>query len=208
MRKFGLFLFSLLLTGATYSQQVVQKITRNYFRSDPFSGEFSSFMRHLLNDPSINSKIVEKRTDSTLFYFQGTYNNFNPFFFKPKRVQVVLTELPVDLDSTAKDTIYNYQIFAYDHDSKEGREAVKKEFGKLFRHYKGSFQTNQYSANPAGPATTGETYNFFDAFHGVSPFAISWFGPTDKKEICLVLTIRLDNQYNQAVLPIPFYAPK
>jgi len=209
MRKAFLLMFSLLFSFLSFSQQqTVLKITRSYFRSDPFEGKFSSFVTHLLNDPTLSGKMLEKRTDTSLFYFQGTYNSFNPFFFKPKRVQVVLTELPVDLDSLERDTIYNYQLFAYDDDTKEGVQAVKKEFDKIFRHFKGSFNSNQHSVNPAGSSSNGETYNFFDALHGVAPFAISWFGPTKDKEMCLVLTIRLDNRYNQAILPVPFYTPK
>ena len=207
MRKVCLLSFILLLASSTYSQQAVPKITKTYFRSDPFEGEFSSFMTHLLNDPAITGKILEKRTDSTLFFFQGTYKNFNPFFFKPKRVQVVLTELPVDLDSLAKDTIYNYQLFAYNNDTKDGVQDVKKEFDKLLKRFKGSFLSNQYSENP-GNGSAGATYNFFDGRHVVAPFAITWFGPTEKKEMCLVLTVRLDTRYNEAILPVPFYAPK
>jgi len=208
MRKICIFTFTLLLYFISEGQQVVPKITKSYFRSDPFAGEFSSFMSHLINDPAINSKMLEKRTDTSLFYFQGTYDKFNPFFFKPKRVQVVLTELPVDLDSLERDTIFNYQLFAYNDGTKEGEQEIKKEFDKILKRFKSSFETNQYSEKPVGSKSAGATYNFFDAFHGVAPFAVSWFGPTEDKEFCLVLTIRIDNSYNKAVLPVPFYAPK
>ena len=208
MRKIYFSLFFVLLYIASLSQETMSKIAKSYFRSDPFDGEFSSFMTHLLNDPAINSKIIEKRTDTSLFYFQGTYNTFNPFFFKPKRVQVVLTELPVDLDSLVRDTIYNYQLFAYDDDSKQGVQELKKEFDKILRRYKGSFHTNQYSENQLPGKSKGATYNFFDVLHGIAPFAISWFGPNENKEMCLVLTIRLDTRYNRAILPVPFYTPQ
>ena len=207
MREICFLFFSLLLNGIS-DAQAVSKITKNYFRSDPFEGEFSSFMTHLLNDPTITNKILEKRTDTSLFYFQGSYNSFNPFFFKPKRVQVVLTELAIDLDSLERDTIFNYQLFAYDNDTKEGVGEIKREFDKILKRYRGSFSTYQYSENPAGSGSVGATYNFFDPLHGVAPFALSWFGPTEKKEMCLVLTIRIDNRYNQAILPVPFYTPK
>jgi hypothetical protein len=208
MRKICFLLFSFFFCFATYSQQIVAKIAKNYFRTDPFSGEFSSFMTRLLNDPGLTDKILEKRTDSSLFYFQGTYTSFNPFFFKPKKVHVVLTELSVDLDSLQRDTIYNYQLFAYNDDTKEGVQELKKEFDKIFKRYKGSFQSSQYTESPAESQSAGVTYNFFDALHGVSPFAISWLALTQKKEICLVLTIRMDTYNNRAILPVPFYAPQ
>jgi hypothetical protein len=208
MRRVYVLLSFVLLYIASFSQETISKIARSYFRSDPFEGEFSSFIAHLLNDPAINNKILEKRTDTSLFYFQGTYNTFNPFFFKPKRVQVLLTELPVDLDSLQRDTIYNYQLLAYDNDTKEGVRELKKEFDKILRRYKGSFHNNQYTENPPDGKSNGATYNFFDALHGVAPFAISWFGPDENKEMCLVVTIRLDTRDNRAILPVPFYTPQ
>ncbi len=77
-----------------------------------------------------------------------------------------------------------------------------------YRRYKGSFSSNQLTENAAGAEPNGATYNFFDRFHGIAPFALSWFGPNKNKEMCLVLTIRLDTYMNEAILPVPFYAPQ
>ncbi|MEI9909832.1 MAG: hypothetical protein WDO71_09275 [Bacteroidota bacterium] len=52
----------------------------------------------------------------------------------------------------------------------------------------------------------GATYNFYDRSCAVAPFAVTWFGPGTKKEIALVLTIRMSAKNNSAVLPVPFYA--
>jgi hypothetical protein len=180
-------------------------IARNYFRSNPFNKDFSSFLSFLINDPTIKNKTMEKKTDSTLFYFEGTYTTHNPFFFKPKKVEVMLTEMIVPIDSLPPDTIFAYQLLAYDDDSKEGVQELKKEFEKIFRKYKNNFPRNQYSENSAKTKLPGETYNFFDPLHAVSPFAVSWFGPDENKETCLVLTIRMDVYKNQAILPVPFY---
>jgi hypothetical protein len=208
MRKIYLALFSILLYFPSSSQEIISKITKSYFRSDPFGGEFSSFMVHLLKDPSITNKILEKRTDSSFFYFQGAYKTFNPFFFKPKRVEIILTEFAVELDSLSRDTIYSYQLLAYNNDTKEGTEELKKEFDKIFRRYKGSFFRNTYAETPAEDKVRGVTYNFFDVLHRISPFSVSWFGPDENKEMCLVLTIRMDTYNNRAILPVPFYAPQ
>ena len=82
MRKFYLVVFTVLITNhSSYGQDPVSKITKTYFRPDPFSKEFSSFVLHLINDPTLTNKIVLKRTDSTLFYLEGRYITFNPFFF-------------------------------------------------------------------------------------------------------------------------------
>jgi hypothetical protein len=160
-----------------------------------------------LNDPTLTDKILEKKTDTSLFYFQGTYAAYNPFFFKPTKVKVVLTETSVPLDSLRSDTIYTYQLFAYDKNSKDGVEELKKEFGKILRHYKGSFPRNNYSATKSGTDLYGETYNFFDPFHALAPFALAWFGPDRDNEVCLVLTLRIATDNNKAVLPVSFYTP-
>jgi len=204
MRKFYFLLFLASSSYLSYSQEAVPKIAKDYFRSDPFNSDFSEFITHLLNDPTLTDKVLEKRTDTSLFFFQGTYKTFNPFFFKPKRVEVVLTEVVIDQDSLPRDTIYAYELFAYDDATKEGTEEVKKEFDKIFHHYKGKFTSNQLSTKSDNDKTEGVTYNFFDRWHALAPFAVSWFGPVGHNEICLILTLRMDTYMNKAVLPMPF----
>ncbi|MDP4263804.1 MAG: hypothetical protein Q8941_14850 [Bacteroidota bacterium] len=209
MRKLYLVLsFISLVSFSADSQSPVYKIVHSYFRSDPFQTEFSAFLTHLLNDPTLTEKILNKRTDSSLFYFQGTYTNHNPFFFKPTKVKVVLTETPVLVDSLHHpDTIFTYQLFAYDNDSKEGVHELKKEFEKICHRYKGDFPKNTYSETREGTELKGETYNFFDSFHAVAPFAVAWLGPNEDKEICLVIVIRMGLSNNKAELPVSFYTP-
>lgn len=205
MRKIYSLSFAVLFCCLSHSQETVFKITREYFRSDPFRGEFSGFVNHLFNDPSITNKITEKRTDTSLFYFQGTYTSYNPFFFKPKRVEVILTELEVDLDTLGKDTIYTYQLLAYTDATKDGTEEIKKEFEKIYKHYKNGFRRSEYTEDPPGSKFKGISYNFFDQLHVISPFAISRYEIDETKEACLILTIRMDTYKNQAMLPIPSY---
>jgi len=211
MRKHGLLVFFVFMTcSASYSQEVVFKISKSYFRSDPFRSDFSAFMKHLLNDPFIKDKVVEKRTDSSLFYFGGTYTKdiFNPFFFKPKRMEVALSEVPVKLDSTLTDTIFVYELFAYADNNKEGKDEITKEFDKILKRYKNNFAKNDHLENPPGTKLQGGTYNFFDRYHAVSPFALSLYGPTENKEMCLILTIRMDTYNNLAMLAAPYIFDK
>ncbi len=205
MRKFGFIGFIVLLSCSTSAQETIARITKSYFRSDPFSTEFSSFIYHLLHDPDLTNKTTLKKTDSSFFYFEGTYTTYNPFFFKPKRIEVVLTEMFVDVDSLKRDTIYTYQLLAYNDETVTATDEVKKEFDKIFRRSKGSFPKNQFSENAPGADLPGGTYNFFDAWHAISPFAVSWFGPDENKEMCLVLTVRMQTYMNKAILPVPFY---
>src|SRR5262245_9950042 len=116
MRKLytGALLFLLLITSLSYGHSPVNKITQNYFRPNVFHNDFNTLLTPLLNDPGISNNILEKRMDSNFFYFQGKYTNYNPFFFKPTRLDVILTESPVEMDSAVTGTIYTYQLLAYD----------------------------------------------------------------------------------------------
>jgi hypothetical protein len=208
MRKFYLSLLPVLIIACTsFGQQAVVKITQSYFRSDPFGTEFSSFLKHLINDPTLTDKLIEKKTDTSLFYFQGIYSNYNPFFFKPKRVEVILAETPIKIDSLNTDTIYIYQLAAFNTNTKDAVLEIKKEFEKIYKRYKNGFFKNTYAENLKESKLTEVTYNFFDPLHAVSPFALTWIGPTEDKEMCLILTIRIQISNNEAILPVPFYTP-
>ena len=68
--------------------QGLYKFADEYFRSDPFKGQFSSFLKHLINDPDISEKTYLKKNRYFFYIFYGTYKNYNPFFFKPKAIEV------------------------------------------------------------------------------------------------------------------------
>jgi len=163
-------------------------------------------MKHLLNDPFIKDKVIEKRTDTSLFYFGGEYssNVFNPFFFTPKRMEVALSEVPVKLDSTLTDTIFVYELFVYADDNKEGKEEITKEYDKILKRYKNNFYKSEVRENPPGAKLQGGSHNFFDRYHAISPFAVALYGPTNKKEMCMVLTLRMEKYNNLAMLPAPY----
>jgi hypothetical protein len=205
MRKCYLLLFIVITGYSLYSQSPVVKVAHNYFRSDPFETEFSSFLKHLLNDPTIKDKILEKKTDTSLFFFQGVYTSHNPFFFKPAKVEVSLGETVIKLDSLRSDTVYTYQLLACNNSTEKGIQEVKKEFEKIYRRYKSAFKSSSYAENSPESKMAAASYNFFDGLHGISPFAITWLGPSEDKEICLVITIRMKARNNKATLPLPLY---
>jgi hypothetical protein len=205
MRKFYPLILLIFICTTGRSQSPVFKIASSYFRSNPFEQDFNAFIGHLMFDPTIAGKVVEKRTDTSLFYFQGNYSNHNPFFFKPTRVTVLLSEIIVPVDSIRTDTVYSYQLFAYDTASSAGIQEVKREFEKIYKKYKKAFFKTDYIENPPGVTMNGATYNFFDPLFAVAPFAVTWTGPNSNDEMCLILTLRLQRRNNQAILPVPFY---
>jgi len=168
------------------------KIVKNYFRSDPYTNEFGQFLRHLVNDPMLASKAMRKRTDSTLFYFQGQYKNFSPFSFLADRTEIRFAEKEFVLDDSlaTRDTLYVYQLLGYNN-GKVGLEAVKEEFSKFHRRYAKHFITDTSSIRD-GSEILGQTENYFIPMLPTSPLSASW-AKLDDLANAFIITIRLKN---------------
>src|ERR1041384_8325632 len=86
-------LLLLFLVVSFYSHaQEVQRIAKTYFRSNPFITPFSDFLNHLVKDPTLQNKNMHKKTDSTLFFFEGDYSTHRPFGLAGSHTHVVLAE--------------------------------------------------------------------------------------------------------------------
>lgn len=209
MKKFyftlGLFI---CLSLPAASQEELYQFTHAYFRSDPFNGEFSSFLDHLLKDPTIKEKKMRLRTDTSLFYFYGWYTNYNPFFFRPARVEVSLEEVPVQyVDSLPGDTLLIYQLTAYAEPGEKGLKEVIKEFEKIHRKYNRRFFDSNYKEFDKNSNLTGAIHNYFVAFHGLAPLSVAWGNTERGKEPALNITLRMKTSENRTVLPVPLYHP-
>jgi hypothetical protein len=205
MRRPFLLLLCIIIATFSFGQAPMLKITGEYFRSEPFNTDFSSFLKHLLNDPTLSDKIIKKRTDSNLFFFQGTYAKHNPYFFKPTKTKVTLTEMAVETDSAQVDTIYNYQLLAFTEATTEGRKSIKKEFDKILKRFKSAFSNTTITENPDSTKMASTTYNFFANAYLVAPFALTIAGPSTSNEMCLILTVRMSVINNRARLPVSLY---
>lgn len=218
MKQKLLYLFiATFISLASHSQQRyfderfdgLLKFTKSYFRSNPFATNFSSFMNHLLNDPTIKDKYIQKRTDSTLYMFYGVYTTHNPFFFMPKRVEIVLQEEPVQYGDSVKirDTIFTYQLMAYANDDVKGTADIKKEFEKINRQNNKRFASNSYNEIKDGDATKVELYNYFVASYALSPACVIRGRIKDQHEWVLNLTLRFKISANEAILIRPLHRP-
>jgi len=201
MRKlYLLFLILSIHAYDTHSQQPVHRVSKSYFRSDPFSTSFGAFVQHLLNDPAITGKKVERKTDSTFFSFEGTYSSFNPFFSKPDKIDVVLIEFSTSVnDSLPPDTLYSYQLIAFYADDKDGEKTVKKEFERIDKRIKSYFAGSNTEDNPGG--VEGKLYNYFVPYHLLAPFSLGWYRHVESKQLYLVLTLRLKPIENETQMP-------
>ncbi|HEX7845345.1 MAG TPA: hypothetical protein VF476_06040 [Chitinophagaceae bacterium] len=205
MKKFYL-LVLLALNVSAHSQDAVKKVSKNYFRSDPFAMEFSSFLKHLINDPTLKDKELYQRSDTGLFYLHGFYSSHNPFFFKPKKVEVVLAEVEMQYADTLpdKDTIMLYQLVAYSEPDADGIKEVKREFEKLHKSLNKGFSSTKYQEQKSGGEVVGAWYNYFVPTHAVAPVSIMWGKTKVPGEVALNITIRMKPSYNQATLAAPW----
>lgn len=211
MKKQLLYLFVLsFFTIAGHAQDEVYwqkretllKFSKSYFRSDPFTGEFSGFLKHLINDPDITGRIIQKKTDTSLYSLQGRYTTYNPFSFRPERVEILLQEIRAVYDDSLHiiDTIFTYQLMAYVKDDAAGKTAIEKEFEKINRPLKRKFQ-NRYEEIKDGNTVTAGIYNYFMPLHFVSPLSIAWGRLENQQERVLNITLRIKMDANKAELP-------
>ncbi len=206
MSKLIACLFLFIVNVATINgQDAVRKVTKNYFRSDPFTIEFSSFLKHLINDPTITEKEFYQRSDTGLFYLHGYYSTHKPFFFKPKKIEVVLAEVEMQYSDSLpyKDTIMIYQLVAYSENTQEGIKDVKREFDKIHKLINKGFSSSKYQEQKAGDDISAAWINYFVATHALAPVTLMWGKTKGIDEAVLNITIRMKTSYNRAVLAAP-----
>lgn len=200
MRKI---LLSLFLISSYVAPSIAQDgpflFSKSYFRSNPFAGTFSNFLEHLLNDPSLQEKEIQKRTDTSLYYFSGIYKNHNPFFFKPRKIQILLQEEPLHYGGPlASDTIFVYQLLAYADSMEKGEQEVKREFEKIHRFFNKRFYNSNYQDLKTGDTITGGLHNYFVAYSALAPATTLW--TKIDNEFVLNIILRFKASENRAVL--------
>jgi hypothetical protein len=182
----------MLIRLSSNGQETFIKISENYFRSSPFGREFSKFVGHLMNDPTLINKKINKKNDSTLFFFEGVYSSFNPFFFKAVNTKIILAEKEEIPDDTAKAvrTIYVYQLVAYAPAGEEGIKDIKEEYDRFCRRYKKGFGDSFYEELKANGKQSGEIRNFSFSNVGFYPLTAAWATSKDHNENIFAITIR------------------
>jgi hypothetical protein len=180
----------------------IYQIAKHYFRSNPYNVHFSAFLNHLLNDPTLSNKSMNKRTDTSFFFFRGDYASHNPYSFKANRTEIRLAESEVNMGDSLStiDTLLFYQLIGYSYGA-TGTEAVKKEFSKFDRKYGKSFYSED-SVLKKGDEITGIAKNYYFLFASLlSPLSISWL-KLDDYQSAFIITFRLKIIENSATLPI------
>ena len=209
MKRIHILFWAVLITNCGYGQifpgqKTLNQIAKNYFRSNPFEKEFSDFMNHLLNDPTIVNKFILKRTDTSLFYMSGDYTTHHPFFFKPTKTKVVVAESEFIINDSLSqtDTIITYQLAGYTPGGNEGETDVKKEFEKFDRKYIKKFKETTYTEIKNGKDVTGAIRNYFIFINAPATLSIAWLRMDAVKENVFVITLRFKVTDNMTVIPV------
>lgn len=187
------------------SKDILFRIAKDYFRSNPFDRTFSEFLAHLINDPALINKIIYKRTDTSFFYLRGEYKADRPFFFLPKRVEVIVAESEEKLiDSLPTlDTVITYQLAGYTTGDADGLRDVKEEFEKFDHKYKKKFSQSNYLELKNGNTINGAMHNYFIVNLGLAPLAVAWQKIGTANEHVFVITFRFKIKNNQVFLAVP-----
>jgi hypothetical protein len=196
----------LLFSLQSHSQEMLLKVTENYYRSLPFHKEFSRFVQHLLNDPSFIKDTIARKTDTTLYYLRGSYRSHNPFFFKGIRTDIILAEkeeLAYD-SGTAVRSVFHYQIVGHAPPGEEGKKEVQQEFEKACRRYKRGFTgSNDRDLKSGNNTKKGEIRDYLFRHLMYPPLTISWLSSDGAKNNVFAITVRFMVYDNNALLPIP-----
>ncbi len=200
---------SWLFTGKALSQvsearilTATEKIAHDYFRVSPFNKDFSTFVSRLMSDPGVLDKKTHLKTDSTLFFMEATYTRHQPFFFKPEKVKVILSEREMEIDSVRFiPSFFLYQLVGYAPQGPEGITDVKKEYEKLVRKYTRSFDMNQARELKDGETVNGEIRDFYFTNVSFPLITLAWSSNATNGNV-LAITIRFEVIDNRAFLPI------
>jgi hypothetical protein len=210
----ALFAFACLMFAAKFScaqeqgdvdeivkDNPIYKIARTYFRSNPFNVHFSTFLNHLMHDPTLSNKTLNKRTDTSLFFFSGEYKGHNPYGFKADKVDIRLAEREVNMEDSVStmDTLLFYQLVGYSYGT-GASEAVKKEYSKFDRKF-GQHFYGEDSVLKEGNEPVGMVKNYFLISESyLSPLSISW-GKLDDLHSVFTIMFRIKLTQNIATLP-------
>jgi len=199
-----LFLFIILVSGFVNAQSPIQHITKNYFRSHPFDGKFSSFILNLQNDPLFTVETYNRRTDTTFFYLSGIYKNFNPFRYQPAELRLVLAEEQhIHLDSLQTlDTIMNLQLMGITNDGKTFQQQVEKEFRRFHNNESHRFSRHSTIPYEKDGAQIAAIEHYFIFPFTVAPVTIAWGPISETNQYTFTITIRFKVKQNIADLII------
>lgn len=196
-----LFPLFILIVSTGYSQNPIQPILKNYFRTHPFDIRFSSFIASLQQDPWFTLETYGRRTDTSFFFITGTYKNFNPFRFTPKELRLIVAEEEIVHTDSLKtlDTIMNLQLLAISDSGEINSKVVEKEFKRFHNNQENHFSGNtSNSYKEKDGSITTKSYNYFVSPFSIAPVTIAWGILPGANQYAFIITIRFKVKENTA----------
>lgn len=196
-----LFFFFILIVSTSYSQNPLQSILKTYFRTQPFDMRFSSFIASLQQDPWFTIETYGRRTDTSFFFINGTYKNFNPFRFPPKELRLIVAEEEIIHTDSLKtnDTIMNLQLLGICDTGSVNSTLVEKEFKRFHKNQADRFSSNtSNSFKEKDGSLTVKVYNYFVFPFSIAPVTIAWGILPDTNQYAFTITIRFKVKENIA----------
>lgn len=172
---------------------------KEYYRVNPFQGNFSSFVQALTTDSSLLKKEIYRQTDTTGYFVKGEYNIFNPYSINANKVDMLFYENVYKSQSRVLFTFYTYQLTAYFPDTELGRQAVVKDYKKLVKKIrKDLYDTQRQSLKGYNNIEDGEITTFNDSGSPLEPVIVSWQTLAKTKQLGLTIILRLEQVNNHA----------
>lgn len=202
MKKLFLYtIFVHCVSIALPAQNQIQSISKAYLRTHPFDSKFSTFILNLQKDPWFKVAEYNRRTNSSFFFLKGTYQNFNPFRFKPTTLTLIVAEEEIiHTDSLqTHDTIMNLQLIGMIDGNLAVDKTVEKELKKFHQAYAARFDDFTTRTLKWEEKTTGEIYSYFISPLSIAPVTIAWGILPNTNQYSFTIIIRFKVAQNQAV---------
>ena len=195
---------SLLSASLSQAQSDFARTVKEYYRVNPFQGNFSSFIKALTTDPSLMKKEIYRQTDTTGYFVKGQYDVFNPYSINANKVDMLFYENVYKSKSRVLFTFYTYQLTTYFPDTELARRAVIKDYKKLVRKIRKDFyDTQKQSLKGYNNIEDGEITAFNNSTSPLEPVVVSWQTLAKTKQLGLTIILRLE-QVNNYAYPVNY----
>ena len=200
MKKLLTLLF-IIIAFEGNAQNPILMISKAYLRTHPFESKFSTFILNLQRDPWFKIEDYARRTDSSFFFLKGSYENFNPFRFKPTKITLILAEEEIVYSDSlsTRDTIMNLQLIGMIDSNISIDKSIEKEFKRFHQAYGGRFDDFKLRTLKWEEKITGEIHSYFISPLSISPVTIAWGILPDTNQYSFTIIIRFKVAQNVAI---------
>ena len=182
----------------------MNKLVKEYYRVNPFEGNFSTFVKTLANDPELLDKQLVQKTDTGNYFLKGFYKVFNPFGFNAEKIEMIFAEQEQELVAKNQQTIYttySYQLLAYFDDTEINRRLILNDYNKIKKRLRREMKNETISLKGVKDIEDGEIINYYFDYSLVYPVTVSWQTLGRSKKLALTIITRLAVANNRAYPP-------